>query len=263
MTISATQRMKVVRKIMKYYITKNGKQLGPFTENEVMVKIASGETSPEDLCIPHGGTEWKPLSKVLPNAVSAPSIAKPATAASVPRKRRWGMIVGILGAIVACVLVIGGILGFLAYRNLFPGDSLEDLPDQVKSFKLQDRSPGHGDVWGSKVWYGGMYSIPPSNDFLLYLIDVHNSEPAAKAEMETDLAKDCSTGDTPLRFSFTKEGKEIGVGATCYRGFYVQKGNRVVTVAKSGDSISIEDMAEFMENLPFVAGSKMVPKNKD
>ncbi len=255
--------MKVVRNIMNYYITKNGKQLGPFTENEVIVKMSTGEFLPGDLCIPHGGSEWKPLSKVIPNAVSAPNNAQPVLPTSVPKKRRWGMIVGILGAAVTSVLLIGAVLGFFAYRNLFPGDSLEDLPDQVKSFKLDKRNPGHGDVWGSKVWYGGMYSIPPSKDFLLYLMDVHESETVANAEMEKSLAKDCSSGDKPLRFSFTKDGSEIAAGATCYRGFYVHKGNRVVTVAKSGDSISIEDMAEFMENLPFVVGSKMVPKNKD
>ena len=79
---------------------------------------------------------------------------------------------------------MGGVLGFFAYRNMFPGASQADLPDQVKEFKLQDRNPGHGDIWGSKQWYAGMYSVPPSTDFILYLMDVYESETTAKDEME-------------------------------------------------------------------------------
>ena len=63
-----------------------------------------------------------------------------------------------------------------------------------------------------------------------------------------------------MRFTFQKDGKEIGEGATCFAGFYILKGSRAATIAKGGDSISIEDMKGFMENLPFVAGSKMTNK---
>jgi len=245
---------------VNYYIAKDGKALGPFTESEIEERLRSGEITPTDLCAASGGTEWKPLSEVLPNTVRVPSSPQPVLAASQPKKRRWGMILGVLGAFVVFVLVVVGILGFLAYRNVFPKDSREDLPDQVKEFKLKTRYPGHGNVWGSKVWYAGMYSVPPSEDFLLYLMDVYKSETEAKDEMEKGLIKDCTAGDKPLRFSFTKDGKEMAEGATCYRGFYIHKGNRVATVSKSGDSISIDDMAGFMENLPFIAGSKMVAK---
>lgn len=245
---------------MNYYIGKDGKTLGPFSENEIEEKLRSGEISPNDLCVAPGGTEWQPLSKVLPNAAAARSIAQPVLAASKPKKRRWGMIAAVFGAVIVLVLFVGGILGFFAYRNLFPKASLEDVPDQVKEFKLKDRYPGHGDIWGSKTWYAGMYSVPPSTDYLLYLMDIYKSETVAKDELEKELAKDCKAGDTPLRFSFTKDGKEMAEGATCYRGFYIHKGNRVATVSKSGDSISIDDMAKFMENLPFIEGSKMVAK---
>jgi hypothetical protein len=250
---------------MNYYINKNGKQLGPFSENDILVKVSSGEFSPNDLCIPHGGSEWKPISQVLPKAATASKTSQQPAAsapASPPKKRRWGMILGIFGVLVVGIVLIGGILGFFAYRNLFPGDSLEDLPEQVKEFKLEKRFPGHGDIWGSKQWYAGMYSVPPSKDFLAYLMDVYKSESAAKDEMEKALAADCEKGAAkPMYFTFKKDGKEVAEGATCFAGFYIHRGNRVATVAKIGESISIEDMAGFMEDLPFVVGSKMTAKD--
>ena len=247
---------------MNYYISKNGQQFGPFTESEIADKVNAGQLTLNDLCVSHGGSAWKTISEVFPNISNAPSYLRPATAMSAPpvKKRRLGMILGIIGALFAGILVIGGILGFLAYRNLFPADSLDDLPNEVKNFKLEKRNPAHGDVWGSKVWYSGTYSVPPSKDFLFYTMDVYKSETEANDGMESSLQKDCKNGDRPLRFTFAKDSIEVAQGATCYGAFYVHKGNRVATVAMVGDTITIQDLREFMENLPPIAGSEMVPK---
>lgn len=247
---------------MKYYIGKNNSHIGPFTESEIVDKVSSGEFSPNDLCIPHGGSQWSRLSQVFPHITPTANITPPKAAISKPpvKKRRWGLILGILGAVIVGILLIASVLGFIVYRNLFPADSLQDLPDQVKDFKLEKRYPGHGDVWGTKTWYGGMYSVPPSKDYLIYLMDIHKDQATAKENMESDLLKDCKDNDKPLRFSFEKGGVEVAEGATCYAGFYVHKDNRVVTLGKVGTTITIDNMTEFMENLPFIAGSKMVAK---
>lgn len=251
---------------MAFYLHKNGQRSGPVTESDIVTALKTGRMSPTDLGIATGGSEWKPLSELFPNVVSASNAAQPFASApseTLPKKRRRGLIFGVLGLLFGVFLLIAGGVGFLAYRNLFPADSREHLPDQVKNFKLKERYPGHGDVWGSKIWYAGMYTVPPKDDILVYMITIFNDEHLAKIEMEKELLKDCSAGDKPIRFSFDKDGTEVSQGVTCYSRFYVNKGGRVVTIGRIGNSITLDDFKEFMENLPFNEGAKMVPMKQN
>jgi uncharacterized RDD family membrane protein YckC len=67
---------------MRYFIGKDGKQLGPFSEEQVRAKLASGEVGHGDLGWHEGMSEWKPLSSLLassspphftPSSFSTPS----------------------------------------------------------------------------------------------------------------------------------------------------------------------------------------------
>jgi uncharacterized RDD family membrane protein YckC len=51
---------------MRYFIGKDGKQLGPFNDEQVRAKLASGEVSYDDLGWHEGMPEWKPLRALFP-----------------------------------------------------------------------------------------------------------------------------------------------------------------------------------------------------
>ena len=53
----------------RYHIVKDGNQVGPFEESEVLRRIAEGALSPNDLCWREGMADWQPIDTVL-NVVS-------------------------------------------------------------------------------------------------------------------------------------------------------------------------------------------------
>ena len=165
-----------------------------------------------------------------------------------PKKSRKGLLLG-CGGFFLIALLIAGILGFLAYRNLFPADSTEDLPDKVRDLKLANRYPPKGNVWGTETNFVGFYGDESKTKTVLYLMTVFSDEATAKDAMRTELAKSCQTGETPMYFSFKKDGTEMSQGATCAVPLYVQKGNKLATIGGSG--ASADTFIEFAENLPF------------
>ena len=66
---------------MNILVAKNGSQLGPFSENDVRAKLASGEFSSSDYGWHEGLTAWSPLSQLLaaapPPAPAPPPVAQP------------------------------------------------------------------------------------------------------------------------------------------------------------------------------------------
>ncbi len=61
-----------------FYITRDGSEEGPFTENELRSKIQAGEISRNELAWTDSLTNWLPLSELLPDLESASSLnAKP------------------------------------------------------------------------------------------------------------------------------------------------------------------------------------------
>lgn len=64
---------------MNWYYSKNGMQLGPVAEEELLAKSKSGEVSVNDLIWKEGMADWKPLGQVeefmgsLPVSMSPPS----------------------------------------------------------------------------------------------------------------------------------------------------------------------------------------------
>lgn len=49
---------------MQWYYSKNGSQLGPVGQGELISKISAGEVSPSDMCWREGMGDWLPISKV-------------------------------------------------------------------------------------------------------------------------------------------------------------------------------------------------------
>ncbi len=141
---------------MQIYINKNNQQLGPFEESKVLEMLGSGQLSPNDLAIRQGENQWQSLGNHYPQFVqktaSTPVINEPA-----PKKSKTGLLLG-CGGFFLVLLLVGGVLGFLAYRNMYPADSTENLPNNVKDYKLNDRYPPKGNIWGSETNFVGIYS---------------------------------------------------------------------------------------------------------
>lgn len=57
-----------------YHITKNGNQVGPYSEEEVQNKLSTGELSSGDLCWTEGMAQWEPIHQTisLPSNVPPP-----------------------------------------------------------------------------------------------------------------------------------------------------------------------------------------------
>ncbi len=238
---------------MQIYISKNNQQLGPFEEADVLRMLKDGEFSPSDLAIRHGESEWQKLSYFYPTIENQaePQIAleKP------PKKSKKGLLLGCGGFFLIAVL-ISGALGFLAYRNLFPTDSPEDLPNMVKDFKLENRYPPKGNIWGTETNFVGIYSDETKTRSVIYLMTVYSNNAAADDALREGLARSCQSGETPMRFSFVgKGGEDVSQGATCAVPLYVKKDNKLVTLGGGGANAAA--LIEFAEHLPFNEGTTM------
>lgn len=250
---------------MSIYIFKNNQQAGPFEEAKVLEMLKNGQLSPNDMGVRQGDKDWQKLSSLFPSVANVSTIAAPVAAASAaavkqsaPKKSRKGLLLG-CGGFALLGLLITAVLGFLAYRNLRPADSLEDLPNTVKDMKLGTRYPPKGDIWGSQTEFVGLYSDSTKNQTVLYLMTVYKDEQTAKDALRSELVKSCKTGETPMYFSFMdKNGKETSQGATCAIPLYVQKDNKLAAIGGSG--ATVDTFITFAENLPFNVGTTMKKK---
>jgi hypothetical protein len=265
---------------MSIYISKNNQQTGPFDESKVLEMLDNGQLSPDDFAVRQGGSQWQKLGEMFPNAgrqppqtpppfgqpVNQPSPVgnqpqaaqaanQPAVAPAKPKKSRKGLLFGCLGILLFSGLVLA-VLGFLGYRNMYPAESKENLPDKVKDFTLDTRYPPKGNIWGSETNYVGLYK--KGTESVLYMMTVYGSESAAKDAFRSDLVKSCKTGESPMYFSFMKNGAEVSQGATCAAPLYVQKDNKLVAIGGSGGGA--DTFIEFAENLPFNDGAEMKKK---
>lgn len=241
---------------MSLYISKNNQQAGPFEEWKVLEMLKNGGLSPNDPAIREGEKEWQKLSFYFPNVGN---IAPAGVVAGRPaaRKSKTGLLLG-CGGFLLVGLLMTAVVGVFAYRNLFPADSTENLPNAVKDFKLDDRYPPKGNIWGTQTDFSGIYSNPSKSETVIYQMTVYSNETAASDAMRRDLYKYCKSGDTPLRFSFVKNGADLSEGAACGGLLYIRKDKRVVALI--GSDATVQTLTEFAENLPFNAGSTMIEK---
>lgn len=249
---------------MQIYVAKNNQRLGPFEEAKVLEMLASGQLSPDDLAIRHGGNEWQKLGSLFPNAgnsatvnAAPENIAAAANTEPVRKKSGKGLLFG-CGGFLLVGLLIAGVLGVFAYRNLYPADSMEDLPERVKDLKLANRYPPKGNIWGTETNFVGIYADESKTRTVVYLMTVFADETAARDALSSNLARSCQAGESPMYFSFVKDGAEISEGATCAVPLYVRKGNKLVSIGGSGASAGT--FIEFAENLPFNDGATMTKK---
>jgi heat shock protein HtpX len=73
---------------MKIYVAKNGKRIGPFSQEEARQMTASGELAPTDLAWHQGVPDWVALSTLIRDQPSIPPPAPPVTASRSQSIRR-------------------------------------------------------------------------------------------------------------------------------------------------------------------------------
>ena len=66
---------------MPIYINKNNQQSGPYEDHVVIEQLRNGMLSPDDLGIRHGGTTWRRLGEMFPDAVPLRAAAPPVASA--------------------------------------------------------------------------------------------------------------------------------------------------------------------------------------
>lgn len=236
---------------MSIYINKNNQQSGPFDDAKVLEMLKSGELSPNDSAIRQGEKEWQNLSVYFPNAGNAAPVAAQA-APSAPKKSRKNLLLGCGGFLIVGIL-IAGVLGFLAIRNLAPARDKTDIPDKVAYLQLSKEFPVKGNVWGTEVFYFGEYVS--SSDGLTYLLNKYSGESAAieKFKSETCKMQDIKRGDLK-----DKSGNQVGEFLYCGGTLHFRNKLRVVTIynftllteRKLSDTSDLV-IIEFVKNLPF------------
>ena len=49
---------------MKFYVLKNGQQIGPYSAREMQEQLDDGRLLPTDLCWHEGAEDWQPIRRV-------------------------------------------------------------------------------------------------------------------------------------------------------------------------------------------------------
>jgi hypothetical protein len=121
---------------MEFLIRHEGRELGPYSEAEVKIRLAAGSIALSDSAIAQGDTEWKPLSTLAQFAVAAPieplksENAQPLgsyTAATLQADEKplhqtnihWMALSGsVVGAILTLIVIVP-IAMFAAWKNFY------------------------------------------------------------------------------------------------------------------------------------------------
>lgn len=102
---------------MSIYINKNNQQSGPYEDQIVIDQLRSGQLSPDDMAVKHGGTNWQRLGEMFPDVVpnkqaaadstvrqgSVTDSTEPAKKAGCRKVLGWGMTVFGLLVMLGCV----------------------------------------------------------------------------------------------------------------------------------------------------------------
>ena len=93
---------------MQFYISKNGEQSGPFTDEQLTERLNAGEISYEDLSWMEGMSEWRPLRQieappVPPPVQQPPQMASLLAPVSTEKKNDkftiWSLVLGIISLV--------------------------------------------------------------------------------------------------------------------------------------------------------------------
>jgi len=97
----------------QYYLSKNGQQSGPFTQQQINQMLQSGLFTGTELYRPEDSADWNPIAQ-LPGFVPPPvqPFAGTPAPAPAPAKNNSCLLIGLIGGAVALILV--AVIGLLA-----------------------------------------------------------------------------------------------------------------------------------------------------
>lgn len=139
----------------QYHVTKpDGSQCGPYDEDTLLSQVKNNLISPDSYVWCEGMAGWEPFKKVFTTKKEEPQPATPQTSTPIqPAKKKgpWGMIIGILekkgpwgmiiGILVAVLLIIGVVTGWLMMRNPISSDK-----DLLTYLRDEDGIVFHGEA---------------------------------------------------------------------------------------------------------------------
>ena len=110
---------------MQIYVTRNGQQFGPYSEQEAMQYIGTGELSASDLAWCDGMPEWVPLSEIIFSIRQAVRPSPPQPVGLGARKTK-SFPTALLTIGVVAVLVLGG--GWFYFMPKSPKGATKEAP---------------------------------------------------------------------------------------------------------------------------------------
>lgn len=126
----------------QYHVTKpDGSQCGPYDEDTLFSQVKNNLISPDSYVWCEGMAGWEPFKKVFDAKKKEPQPATPQTSTPIQsaiKKGPWGMIIGIL---VAVLLIIGVVTGWLMMRNPISSDK-----DLLTYLRDEDGIVFHGEA---------------------------------------------------------------------------------------------------------------------
>src|SRR5262245_25106840 len=96
-----------------YYLARDGRHLGPFSEHELRTMLSSGQATTNDLVCIVGDTQWRPLHSIPGFAIATTAGGEATVSGIIPYKNPPALIGYYLG-VFSLIPCVGFLLGIAA-----------------------------------------------------------------------------------------------------------------------------------------------------
>lgn len=118
----------------QYYLSKNGKQSGPFSQQQIDQMLQSGLFAGTELVQQEGTSDWKPVSQ-LPGFVPAPSVQVP----PVPTTSNSCLLIGLIGGAFAFIAIaVIALLAAIAVPNFLRARKRSQATRELQDLRVID-----------------------------------------------------------------------------------------------------------------------------
>jgi type II secretory pathway pseudopilin PulG len=154
----------------QFYLSKNGQQSGPFSQQQIDQMLQSGLFSGTELYRQEDSPDWKPISQ-LPGFVRPPAPPFAGTPASAPAPAKTnclliGLIVGVVGLVLVAII---GLLAAIAVPNFLRARKRSQATRELMDLRMIDSAVDqyaieHHVKGGTRLeWSDIQNSLPPDS----------------------------------------------------------------------------------------------------